>query len=244
MLEPILEGLRDVGGMHGALVVDHTGAVLAHRAHSIYDLQVLQQAARAIVAATDSVQLIQDDWEVLTTHFSEGKVVLRHLRVAGARPRSYILAVIADQTINVAFLGVALRVAASKLIAVLEAAPAAAVQSSAVASPTGSRRSPADSRPDYAQAGFARSESSTSLVNGSDFAAVDAASTAFLSACAHALTASIGPMAKIYIRDAVRKVCGGRAFSRADGPALLSQLYAMLDSPEDRVMFQRATRAL
>src|SRR4029079_16979660 len=112
MLESILQGLREVEGVQGEMFVDAAAAVVAHRAHSIYDLGVLQQVARSVVNSIDSVQLIQDDWDMLTAHFGDGKLVLRSLRIAGARPRRYILTVIADSTLNVAFLGVALRVAA------------------------------------------------------------------------------------------------------------------------------------
>jgi predicted regulator of Ras-like GTPase activity (Roadblock/LC7/MglB family) len=123
MLEPILQSLREVDGVQGAMIVDGAAAVIAHRAHTIYDLSVLQQVARSVVNSIDSVELIQDDWDVLTAHFGDGKLLLRSLRTAGGTPRRYILAVIADATLNTAFLGVALRVAASKLISELEVNP-------------------------------------------------------------------------------------------------------------------------
>jgi predicted regulator of Ras-like GTPase activity (Roadblock/LC7/MglB family) len=249
MLDPILEGLREVDGVQGALVVDHTGAILAYRAHSIYDLPVLQKLARSIIAATDSVDLIQDDWEVMTTHFADGKLVIRRLRTPGARPRSYLLSVIADQTLNLAFLGVALRVAASKAIAALEAGPPPAAQTGPVPvvapSSVSARISAVDPRRDVSQTiALPSAEGAPVAVPGTDVTAVDAPSAAFLSACLRALAARIGPVAKIYIRDTVRRVCPGRAFSRSDGPLLIAQLSAMLDSPEDRAMFQRAVRAL
>jgi hypothetical protein len=78
----------------------------------------------------------------------------------------------------------------------------------------------------------------------SDVMVTDAASSAFLSGCTKALAASIGPMAKVFVKEAVRKVCGERPFSRADGPALLAHLSAAIDDSDDRAMFQRATRAL
>ena len=125
MLEPILQGLREVDGVQGAMIVDHSAAVIAHRSHAIYDLAILQQVARSVVNSVDSVQLIQDDWDLLTAHFGEGKLLLRSLRTTGAKPRRYVLAVIADASLNVAFLGVALRVAAGKLVAELENGPPA-----------------------------------------------------------------------------------------------------------------------
>jgi predicted regulator of Ras-like GTPase activity (Roadblock/LC7/MglB family) len=251
MLESILQGLREVEGVQGAMVVDPGAAVVAHRAHGIYDLAVLQQVARSVVNSIDSVQLIQDDWDMLTAHFGDGKLLLRSLRTGGGKPQRYILAVIADATLNTAFLGVALRVAASKLLVELESGsnasgsqvtPGPVVSSSYV-----SGRIPVveQSRPEVARSGISWSGvSSGSGVGGSDIAVADSASSTYLSACTKALAASVGPMAKVFVKEAVRRVCGERPFSRADGPVLVAQLAAAIDDSDDRASFQRATRAL
>jgi predicted regulator of Ras-like GTPase activity (Roadblock/LC7/MglB family) len=246
MLESILQGLREVEGVQGAMIVDPGAGVIAHRAHGIYDLPVLQLVARSVVNSIDSVQLIQDDWDMLTAHFGDGKLLLRSLRTGGGKPRRFILAVIADATLNTAFLGVALRVAASKLLVELESNPTAAgSQVSAV--PTGSGRIPVVDpvHPELARTGISWSGvSSGSGVGGSDVSVADSASSTFLSAATRALAASVGPMAKVFVKEAVRRVCGERPFSRADGPALLAQLAATIDDSDDRASFQRATRAL
>lgn len=246
MLEPILQGLREVEGVQGAMIVDGTAAVIAHRAHAIYDLPVLQQVARSVVNSVDSVQLIQDDWDMLTAHYGEGKLLLRSLRTtAAARPRRYILAVIADATLNVAFLGVALRVAAAKLVAELEAAPTGAVPVSLASGSTGRIPTIDSPRQELAKTGLTWSGvSSGSGVGSSDVGVSDTASSTFLSACTKALAASVGPMAKVFVKEAVRKVCGERAFSRSDGPAVLAHLATTIEDTDDRAMFQRATRAL
>ncbi len=261
MLEPILQSLREVDGVQGAMIVDPSASVIAHRAHNIYDLQVLQQVARSVVNSVDSVQLIQDDWDVLTAHFGEGKLLLRSLRTSGAKPRRYVLAVIADATLNVAFLGVALRVAASKLIAELDLGTPTPSQSTAipiaiasgVANVSGRVPMSEQSRPELAnKVGLSWSGVSSGSTVGSgsgvggtsDVSVMDTASSTFLSACTKALAASIGPMAKVFVKEAVRKVCGDRPFSRADGSALIAHLAAGIDDADDRAAFQRATRAL
>ncbi|HET7504607.1 MAG TPA: hypothetical protein VFK02_26475 [Kofleriaceae bacterium] len=260
MLEPILQSLRDVDGVQGAMIVDQAAAVIAYRAHAVYDLPVLQQVARSVLNSADSVQLIQDDWDVLTAHFGEGKLLLRNLRTSGNKPRRYLLTVIADQTLNVAFLGVALRVAAAKLIAVLEAGPEPAPASApSLVSPSngshgGNGRTPAASEavrpPELAKTGLSWSGVShgstvgSSTVSSSDVSIADAASSTYLTACTRALAANIGPLAKLLVKEAVRKVCGDRPFSRVDGPAVLAQIAASIDNSDDRATFQRATRAL
>jgi predicted regulator of Ras-like GTPase activity (Roadblock/LC7/MglB family) len=240
MIEPILQGLRDVDGVQGAMIVDSSAAVVAHRAHSIYDVTVLQQVARSVASSVDAIQLIQDDWDVLTAQFGDGKLLLRSLRVPGDNPRRYILAVIADATLNMAFLGVALRVAAAKLLVELEPAPIDDAPL-AIAEPDPTTEDPW--APEPPRAGLSWAGAGTG-VGGSDVGVVDGASAAYLSACSKALAASVGPMAKVFVKEAVRRVCGERPFSRADGPALLARLAETIEDPEDRATFQTATRTL
>lgn len=284
MLEPILQGLRDVDGVQGALIVDAAAAVVAYNAHAIYDTGMLQQVARAVTNSIDSVQLVQDDWDMLNAHFGDGQLVLRSLRTAGDKPRRYVLAVIADATLNVAFLGVALRVAAGKLVAELESAASAAGSGSQIpvaiaggtgrfpkvelprsesdgrgipsAGNTGEWSRPIDSRP-IARSGLTwsgdtnsgiipayGSQTSGPIAGGSEVHVTDAASTSFLAGATKALAASVGPMAKVFVKEAVREVCGDRPFSRAEGAILLAHLAALIDDPDDRAAFQRATRGL
>lgn len=258
MFEPVLQSLRDVEGVQGAMMVDAGGAVIAARAHTIYDPPTLQRVARSIINTTDAVQLIQEDWDLLTSHFAEGKLLLRNLRVPGPRARRFVLAVIADARLNLAFLGVALRVAASKLIAAIEASPEAtvAIGSEPVAAPsTNSGRIQLPQMPEApaepARTGLTWSGSNVSAASAvSNVAAVsevtvaDADASALLSSCTRALAASIGPIAKMLVKEAVREVCGARAFTRADAPALFGRLASQIPNAQARATFQRATTAL
>lgn len=264
MLEPILHSLREVEGVHGAMVVDDEAAVLAYRTHAIFDdVSVLHQVARSVLTAVESLQLVQDDWDVLTAQFGEGKLLLRSLRTA--QSRRYILTVIADANLNVAFLGVALRVASQKLVLELEAmangSQSGPIPVAFATQPTRteqSSRTERSSRPEMSRAGQSGSwaaSSGTGLRTGpiatvgvptgtGEIGALDSASLSFLSAATKALAASVGPMAKVFVKEAVRKVCGERPFSREDGPAVLAHLATTIDDTDDRASFQRATRAL
>src|SRR5262249_20382896 len=158
-------------------------------AHTIYDLSVLQQVARSVINSVDSVQLVQDDWDIMTAHFGDGKLLLRSLRVAGSRPRRYILAVIADATLNVAFLGVALRVAAAKLTAEPEAgvptpsAVSAPIPIASASSTTGRVAVADPSRPEIARTGLSWSGSGSGSSPGSgvgnDVGVTDSVSSTF-----------------------------------------------------------------
>jgi hypothetical protein len=253
MIEPILQSLRDVEGVQGALIVDPSAAVLAHNAHAIYDVAVLQQVARAVVNSVDSIQLVQDDWDMLNAHFGDGQLVLRSLRPAGDRPRRYVLAVIADASLNVAFLGVALRVASSKLMTELESSAAASSMSIPIAMAGGTGRvAKSDlSGPELARNALSWSGSDTgvrSIVgpsgSNSEVSVTDPSGHAFLSSCARVLAVSVGPMAKVFVKEAVREVCGDRPFAPPDGPALIAHLARLIEDPDDRANFVRATRSL
>lgn len=250
MLDPILQSLREVDGVRGAMVIDSSATVIAHRAHAIYDQAVLQQVARSIVGTVESAQLFADDWDAMTAQFDDGKLVLRGLRGPGPRPRLHLLAVITDATVNAALLGVALRVASSKLVAALEAGPATA--SGAAKPPPPAMTSTVTGPPTAATtappAGTSRTWSSStvgsSIVGMPEAAGVDIASSAYLTSCAKALTASVGPMARLFMREALRKICGDRPFTHGDGPALLAQLAAAIRDADDRAKFQHVTSAL
>jgi predicted regulator of Ras-like GTPase activity (Roadblock/LC7/MglB family) len=250
MLEPILQSLRDVAGVQGAMVVDATANIVAHRSHTVYDLPVLQQVARSVLNATDAVQLIQDDWETLTTHFRDGKLVLRSLRTAGAGARRYTLAVIADSGLNLAFLGVALRVAAVKLVAALDAAPEPAAVPPPIPHGRTDRVAVAAARPDMAGSSLVwsgisgRSGVSATGIGAAGIPVADVASSTFLTAAVKAFTVAIGPVAGVLVKETLRTICGERPFARSDGGQLLTQLAAKITAAEARAKFQRATQSL
>jgi len=254
MFEPILQSLRDVEGVQGALIVDPGATVVAHNAHAHYDAAALQQVARAVIHSVDSIQLVQDDWDMLNAHFGDGQLVLRSLRTAGDRARRYVLAVIADASLNVAFLGVALRVASGKLVGALEASPASGSSLAVpVAIAGGTGRVP---KSDFSEpvrslswsgtgdTGVHRSLGPGSNVSYTEVAVTDPSCQVFLSLCTRALAASVGPMAKVFVKEAVREVCGDRPFAPPDGPALIAHLARVIDDADDRAAFVRATRVI
>ncbi|HEY5955974.1 MAG TPA: hypothetical protein VIV60_05450, partial [Polyangiaceae bacterium] len=100
-MDQILKSLHDLEGVNGTLVIDERGQLIASRAHSVYDNELLQQVALSIVAAVDSVKLLQEAWELITCQFTEGKLLVRNLAEAGRSNRpAMTLAIIADSRIN------------------------------------------------------------------------------------------------------------------------------------------------
>jgi len=271
MFERILLGLHEVEGVQATIVIDGAGKILASQAHAVYDLPLLQQVSRTIVSAVDSVQLVQEDWELVTATYSDGKVLIRNLRPSRPQGRAVVLAVIADSRLNTPFAGVAIRVAASKLKAELDSPSASgmvaaipnqppSVSTSAYSppvngrSPTGSTRLAPSSatpplpipppRPELAASGLSWSGLSKSLnVSTSGVSVVDDAASRYLTACTKALSASVGPMAKVFVKEAVRRVCTDRPFSREDAAALVAELLPHIGSASDREDFNRALRS-
>src|SRR5262249_2914148 len=158
-----------------------------HRAHAVYDHNLLQEVGRTVMNAIDSLRLVHQDWELVSAAFSEGKLLIRNLNAA--RPgQAAALAVVADARLNPSFAGVAIRVPASRL----RSTPAA---------------TPVRVPPPAVHA-----------------AEPDPRAAAFLSACATALAASVGPMAKVFVKEAVRGLCGPAPFGREHVLPLIAQL--------------------
>ena len=243
-METILQAVLDVAGVGAALVFDSTGRLVCQRGHAIYDRALCEQLISTLGKAVDTVQLQQEDWESVSARYTDGKVLLRNLGAAGGG--THVLAVVADATLNPSFATVAIRVAANKLkkalgngaaSAVLSAAPPPAAASSVPALPPGSR--PGDSRPALASSS-GLSWSHASSIGFSRIAVADPAASAYLSRCAKELARHVGPMAKVYVEEGVRRVSPDAPFSLSTGPKLLEDLAGQIEDADGRTRFRKA----
>ncbi len=240
-MDAILQSLMDLSGVTAVLVFDPGGQLLGHRGHAVYDEGLCAQVSGALAKALDAVQLQQEDWETVTAQYADGKIVLRRVL---ATDRTNVLAVVADGTLNVSFATVALRVAAGKLKRLLEggaSSSSAGLGSSAAAARSGpgtSQTSPADSRPTLAASGL--SWSKISNVGLSRVSVADPASGAFLGRCAKELAQYVGPIAKVYVEEAVRRVVPDAPFAMAQARPLVEDLAAQIEDADDRAAFQKS----
>lgn len=274
-MHEILKGLNELEGVHGTLVADGSGQILAYQADAIYDAELLGQVSRAIVTALDSVRLLHDDWDSVTAQFAEGRLLIRSIP-GGSRGKGsgYTLSVIADSRLNPAFAVVAIRVAVSKLkgffdnnvgVVAVPPAPAPAIGrapgynssmggSLPLATSMGSSggaipmtamapavsTGPKPSAPEVANSGLSWSGLGTSsTISGSGVSVADPASSAALTALTKALARTVGPMAKLFVKEGVRKVCPDRPFSKEAIPALLVELEKHIEDPGEVVQFRK-----
>jgi predicted regulator of Ras-like GTPase activity (Roadblock/LC7/MglB family) len=256
-METILQAVLDVTGVGAALVFDGGGHLVCHRGHAIYDRALCEQLSSTLGKAVDTIQLQQEDWESISARYEDGKLLLRNLGAAGGG--THVLAVVADATLNLSFATVAIRVAANKLkkalrsgaaSSVLAAAPSQSAASSATLL-TGSSvqfvgssallasSRLADSRPALAGSS-GLSWSQTSSVGLSRIAVADPASSTFLSRAAKELARHVGPMAKVYVEEAVRRVSPDAPFSVSLAAKLLDDLAGQIDDNGDRTRFRQA----
>jgi predicted regulator of Ras-like GTPase activity (Roadblock/LC7/MglB family) len=246
-METILQGVLEVGGVTAAMVLDAGGRIVGHRGRAVYDRATCEQVGGTLVKAIESIQLQQEDWESITAQYADGKILLRKLGAAAAG-RRHVLAVLAEPTLNASFATVAIRVAANKLNAALEAGPAHLGASQVPGGPAGSVAQPvpqpAESKPVLASSGL--SWSKTPGLGGSSVAAVsgvtvsDAASSAFLTRCSKELARHVGPMSKVYVQEAVRRVSADAPFSLALQGALVADLAGQIEDAADRAQFRKA----
>jgi hypothetical protein len=250
-MDTILQGLHDLAGIQGTIVFNAGGQVLYHRSHSIYDLSILTQVSQAVVRGLDSIQLQHEDWDAVTAQFSDGKLLIRKLDTGKGKPA--VLAVIADASLNTPFAAVALRVAVNKLKTAIENGALAAAPPTAPGAPITSvpvpGRAPAvaplavPSKVELAGSGLSWSELGSSSGGASTVSVSDEASGAFLTRCSKALALNVGPMAKVFVKEAVRKVSPAGPFSMAHASALLNELEVHIDDVDDRIAFRRKAAA-
>lgn len=248
-MDTILQGLLELSGVNATLLFDGTGRLVGHRGHAVYDRSLCEQVSATLVKATDAVQLQQRDWEWITAQFADGKLLLRNLG-ATRDGRTYVLGLVAGASLNASFATVALRVAATKLKKVLEdggtAGPgsssatdlAAAVHGSLAAS---SSHPPSDSRPVLAN-NSGLSWSKISSVGLSRVSIADPAAGAFLGRCAKELARYVGPISKVYVEEAVRRVSPETPFALSSAGALVEDLAGQIEDSKDRSKFLSALK--
>lgn len=266
-MDNILQPLHELEGVNGSIVADGSGQILGYRAHAVYDAALLQQVSKHIVGAVDSVKLVIEDWDAVTAQYSEGKLLIRNLsNRSRAKYRDATLTVISDTRLNVSFAGVAIRVAVSKLKALLDsgADPLAGgnvnlsasslstshgnvLQATHSGMPGGSFSGAGSalsgaSRPgpvEVATSGLNWSGlSGSSMMSSSGVAVADPASSAFLTICTKALARTVGPMAKVFVKEAARKVSPDRPFSRDSAQDLIQELIRHFEDPADATQFR------
>jgi predicted regulator of Ras-like GTPase activity (Roadblock/LC7/MglB family) len=242
-MDTILQGLHDLDGVQGTFLFNASGQILRFRAHSIYDQNILEQASRIAVKAIDSLQLQHSEWDQITAQFSEGKLLIRNIGEVR-------LAVIADASLNPSFANVAIRVAVTKLKQVIQAGGLQQGAVTAAAPPVGGGPASESSRVSSSVAsGLTRSGLTWSGISSSGAAApgmssavsvTDENTSDFLTRCSKALAKSVGPMAKVFVKEAVRKIAPISPFASNQIPQLVAELETKITDPEDKAAFRKA----
>lgn len=249
-METILQGLMELSGVRAAMVLDGAGQLVAHRGQAVYDRALCEQVGGRLTKAIESIQLQQEDWETVAAQFGDGKILLRRVSAKPEGPR-HVIAIVADETLNASFATVALRVAANKVKAAIEGGsasqpwatplPSGSQPPGSASHPSSSQVPPAsDSRPNLANTGLSWSKGNVSSSLGSSIAVADPASSAFLLRCVQELARHVGPMSKVYVQEAVRRISPDAPFSLTSMRPLIEDLSAQIEDPKDRNAFRRA----
>jgi hypothetical protein len=241
-MEAILQSILDVAGVGASLVFDGTGRLVAHRGHAVYDRALCEQIALVLVKAVDTVQLQQADWDAISAQYSDGKLLLRNLGEVNGQ--SHVLAVVADATLNPSFATVAMRVAANKLKRSLVGGGSSGSglgdtgpgSPAVISSPPPPATASASAR--LSSSGVTWSSSATGAVSKVNVA--DPASGAFLTRCAKELARHVGPMAKVFVEEAVRRVSTDAPFAMPAAARLVEDLCGQIEDQADRVAFMKA----
>ena len=272
MMDAPLQDLMEQDGIHAALVFDGAGQLVAHRGHAIYDASLLQNVSNLVVKAIDSVELLHEDWDSMQARFSDGLLMLRNLGTTPHYEGRLVLAVVADTSLNRSFATVAMRVVVQKLrqnlarpppVAAppplpppLPSAPSVSVAASGLrsgiaspvrpgamdwTSPPGNGLGSGFQDPNVAS-GLSWSGGGTG--QSSAVWVADEPAHALLDRMTKVLAHYVGPMAKIFIKEAVREVCGSSPFSDTQAGEVRERVAQRVDNPKDRSEFLKHLRGL
>jgi hypothetical protein len=106
-----------------------------------------------------------------------------------------------------------------------------------------SNAAPVKAATDLSGSGLSWTGTSGSGRSGSEVIVADPESGTFLTLCTKALAGSVGPMAKIFVKEALRAVTVGRPFSLAQGDTLLVELRRHIEDPDQAAQFYKQMRA-
>ncbi len=234
-MESILQGLMELEGVLAVLVFRGRGQLYAFRTHPVYTAEWLEQIRPSIVNTLDTLLLLDEAWEGVSLQFTEGRLFLRNL--GGSHAQASYLVVVADASINPNFGGVAIRMAASRLKGALAGGPTSDLGGGPVA-PAPLPEPP--KTPVVADSGLSWSGiGGSSSMAASGVSVVDAASAAYLTQITRALAMSVGPMAKVFVKEAVRKLMPGQPFSRAQSHELEKVLEGHIEDAADLQQFRK-----
>jgi predicted regulator of Ras-like GTPase activity (Roadblock/LC7/MglB family) len=223
-MESILESLLELEGVRGSFIIGAKGQITHRKTHPIYDQSMLQKASTSVERCLDSLEVQHGEWDSVVVHFSEGKLLLRNLG-------SLTLAIICDGGTNLAFANVAINVATKKLKQAI-----ASGQLDANAPPQRSGAEQVGSLPSMDS--LSLSGSGLGASGSKPAVALDQGSTEFLPRCTKALSKAVGPMAKIFVKEAVRNLAKGGRFTADHIPQLVKMLEEKIESPQARVEFR------
>jgi len=237
-MEAILDGILEVPGVSAALVVDGKGGLVAHRGRAVYDRSLCEQLAGKLAKVVDAVQLQQEDWDAISAQYSDGKLLVRNL--GGTVGEGFVLGIVADSTLNPSFATVAIRVAANKLRKALTGGASSSTPAGISTPPPAppAAASPASDSGALGSSGLTWSKGSSAGV--SRVQAADPASSAFLARCARELARHVGPMAKVYVEEGVRRVAADQPFAMTHAVKLLEDLCGQIEDSDDRSQFRKA----
>jgi len=246
-MDAIVQGIQELAGVRATLVFDMAGQLLCYRSDAGRDLSYLSRVSHTLVRVVESVGALHQDWNSVTAQFTGGQLLLRRLDAAD-NSRFAVLAIVTDTKLNGSLNDSVLGVAVGRLRAALEA-HVAALRDDQRAQGAGSSAAvrPAEAlgavvaQPPIEPAGSKLNWTGFSPTNmgASSVAIADEASGLFLSRCTKALALCVGPMAKVFVKEVVRRLCPTQPFSMAESAALLDQIEVHIEDSEERAEFRK-----
>ncbi len=226
-----IDALNSVEGINGVFLCSDEGTLIEFSASAVYDEETLSQASSVVARATESISVQHDNCDTMIAHFKEGQLIMLKID-------NHILCVITNAGANMPFLNVAIKVAKKKLMRRFDGNTSSMGVSSSI---SGSSKSSLGMHSSFvphnpkqassmANSGFPSdsellwSGMGASGMNSSAVSVADKNSSQMLTKLSQALAEIVGPMAKVFVKEAVYKICAMEPFSMQHLKMLLKEL--------------------
>ncbi|MBU0552751.1 roadblock/LC7 domain-containing protein [Myxococcota bacterium] len=244
----ILKSLYEVEGVRSAALIRLNGELLGHQSHAIYDNDVIINASKFLVQALESFELQNENWEEFNAEFEDGWVIVRKFKEA-------FLVIITEDSIKLNFVSVAIRIAAKKIINALEsgydgasmAQSAPSISHNTLSQPQTIQHSQPEptvsmSASALSSSGLNWSGLGSSQIGQSMISVSNQESSTFLTKCTDQLKKSMGPIARVIVKKAVRRISRGEPFSQKHFDLLINDLTQEIPNKAAQDEFRRIMR--
>lgn len=248
-MKKTLDDLCSMEGLNAAFVCTNEGELVEFIAPRVYDAETLCVAASFAARAIESISVQHSEWDSIVASFKDGKLLFIGLdnyllcvvsELSAATPFLNVAIKVAKNKLKSRLNGSSIGMTSTGAYSSQFVPEPSTDRNHLTSSQSGFSREMISSTIQQAYVNTAKAPSASSFGGGSSellwsgmgasgmqsstVSVADATSSQTLTKISEALAEIVGPMAKVFVKEAVQKICPTEPFSMNHLPTLLNEL--------------------